>query len=207
MTLETAFDINLSEIVGPWTDGPIEASTASETTTLRNRIEGDINISDLLLFDTGSVQQIPVERLLGAGESVTISDVSASEIYPKYTIAPAAAASLPEIRSFIEDIHTNVVFVNLVNYANNDLKKIEIKAQLKDVEGTYTVPISEAEPVAAVDFVLPLTTYLTNRILQFQVEKVNNSDQTTQTGWLEWPLDIKGNVVSLTPKMVVDGEL
>lgn len=200
--LQTTLELDLADIVGPWTEGPIETTIGGGAAVLRNRIERGVNVSDLLLAGSGAASRVPVERLLRPDESVTVPEVSAAAAYPVYTVAPGSAATLAEIRSFIEDIHTNVVFVNLVNYGNHALKKLELRARLKAVEGTQSLQLSESEPVASVEFVLPLTTYLASRVLEFQVTKVNTSDQAATTPWLEWPLDSRGNVVSLTWELI-----
>ena len=59
-----------------------------------------------------------------------------------------------------------------------------------------------AQPVGEAAFILPLTTYLGARTLQFQVTKTDNSDAVTATAWLEWDLTTRGNVVSLTWSLI-----
>jgi len=200
--LETTLALSLAEIIGPSPDGPIETVASAGKVVLRNRIERDVDVSDLLVNGAGPATRIPVERRLAANESVTLADVASAVAYPVYAVVPGGAATLEEIRSFVEDIHTNVVFVNLVNYGNHGLEKLEIHARLRGVEGEQTVPLNEAEPVGGVEFVLPLTTYLASRVLEFQVTKVATGGASTATRWLEWPLDSRGNVVSLTWELI-----
>lgn len=198
--LQSALILDLGGIIGPRATGPVEVALQANQASLTNRIERPVNVSDLMLYDASGVSQAaPVDRTLAPGEAVTIPlPLAAVEAYPVYTIPVGDPATLEEIRSFVEDIHTNVVFLNLVNYANHGLQTLAIQAQIKGVAGVYPVATSEAEPISAIDLVLPLTTYLTHRVLQFQVTKTDSAGQVSNTPWLEWPLDTQGNVVSIT---------
>ncbi|MCE7980282.1 MAG: hypothetical protein DYG89_03755 [Caldilinea sp. CFX5] len=204
--LQTTLQLDLGNIIGPAAGGPLDVALQPHTVTLTNKIERAVNVSELAFYDTDGVRQsAPVDRTLAAGESCTVAlPGEAVEAYPVYTLVPGDPATLAEVRSFVEDIHTNVVFLNLINYANHGLKTLAIVAQIKGVNDVYPAPISETQPIAAVDITLPLTTYLTNRVLQFQVTKTTTSDQVSVTPWLEWPLDTHGNVVSLTWEMIGD---
>jgi hypothetical protein len=128
-----------------------------------------------------------------------------TEVFPAYTIPPGTPLEVEEIRSMVEEVQTNIVFIDLVNYANHGLSRLEIKACLKDVPGTHDVPMQRAAPdsppVGTVDFILPLTTY-TNCILQFQVKKVFQSAPEQTTRWLEWDVERLGSVVSITWEMI-----
>ncbi|MCY7393385.1 MAG: hypothetical protein LH647_18385, partial [Leptolyngbyaceae cyanobacterium CAN_BIN12] len=99
---------------------------------------------------------------------------------------------------YVEDIHTNVAFLDLVNYDNHNLQRLEITAQLAGVVGTYAVSTNVTSRTVTVDLVLPLTVYLANRILQFQVTKILNTGEPTTTPWLTWDLTLQGNLISLT---------
>ncbi|MEZ4860232.1 MAG: hypothetical protein R3C14_02950 [Caldilineaceae bacterium] len=202
--LQTALRLDLGDIVGPWSSGPIAVTLQGGAATLTNKIEHTLNLTDLAFYNTDGERHLAtVDRTLASQESCVITlPGEATEAYPAYTMAPGDPATLTEVRSFVEDIHTNVVFLNLINYANHGLKQLAIVAQIEGVAGSYPAPISEAQPIAAIDITLPLTSYLTNRTLQFQVTKTDNRDQISVTPWLEWPLDSRGNVVSLTWEMI-----
>jgi len=142
--------------------------------------------------------------LLATGASLTIDvPLEVEQAYPVYALQPGGPANLTEINSFVEDIHTNVVFVNLINYANHNLKRLDLRARLKEAPGQETsMPISEEQPVGEAAFILPLTTYLGTRTLQFQVTRTDNSGAVAATAWLEWDLTTHGNVVSLTWSLI-----
>jgi hypothetical protein len=152
---------------------------------------------------SGSGTPVPVDATLAGGQAapqaVPLPD-GGGDLYPVYAVQPGTNDKLQEIRSFVEDVHTNVIFLNLINYATHNLKKLSITARLKDVDGTYPVAISDAlsgSPQAQVDMLLPLTNYIGQRVLQYQVLKTHSDDSVTSTDWIDWNLESKGNVVSL----------
>lgn len=201
--LECLLAVELVSITGPWSSGPVEVALESGRARLTNRIERPVDVSDLMVYTGGLTRAIEVEATLAAGASHVVSlPAGSSEVYPVYTIPPGTPAVLEEIRSFVEDIQTNVVFIDLVNYANHGLTKLEIRAQIKSVPGTSDVAMQGDPPRGSLEFLLPLTTYLANHILQFQVKKTFAAKPPQTTRWLEWDLESNGNVVSLTWELI-----
>jgi hypothetical protein len=205
--LGTNLYLDLRQITGPWQGGPLEVSIKNGEVRLTNHIEYVVNVSDLRVYPPGqSMQTIQVDRSLAKTE-VWAGSISPdiTEVYPVYTLRSGAAASLQEIRSFIEDIHTNIIFLNQVNYANHNLKKLDITARIKDLPETYDVSIPEQLP-ASLDIILLLTSFLANPVLQFQVIKTDVSDQISRTPWLDWSLTTQGNIVSLTWALIENSQ-
>lgn len=204
-SMSTSLVLDLGNLTGPWETGPVETTTQGTSAVLSNRIERGVNVGDLAIYaGDGSSQAVRVDRLLapGASSSVDLPFVAA-EAYPIFTLQAGDPATLTEIASFVEDIHTNVVFVNLIEYGNHNLKRLDLRARLKEVAGSETeVAIGEDQRVGEAAFILPLTAYLGTRTLQFQVTKTDTSDAVTTTSWLEWDLTTRGNVVSLTWALV-----
>jgi len=158
-------------------------------------------LTDLDIYPAGApMETVPVNRELAPGEEAAISlPRPADEVYPVYSIAGGDAATLEEVRSFVEDIHTNVLFVDQINHASHDLKAIEVQAQIKGVPPTYTV--EWRGDTGVVDMVLPLTTYLANRIVVFRVRKLFNSGATAETAPIERDL-AQGNVIGITWELI-----
>jgi hypothetical protein len=208
--LETALAIDLNAITGPWSSGPVEVALAPGKARLTNRIERPVDVSDVSVFHDGKgLTRVPVEASVAPGATIEVPIAgSPAEAYAVYTIPPGAPAVLEEIRSFVEEIHTNVIFVDLINYAEHDLARLQIDAQMKSVPGTRTVPMQGVPPSGSLDFLLPLTTYLASRTLEFRVTKTYRtpgppaSPRAETTAWLSWDLATQGNVVSLTWDMI-----
>ena len=76
-------------------------------------------------------------------------------MFAVYTLAAGDPAALEEIRSFVEDVRINAIFLDLVNYANHNLKKLDVLARIQGVDGTYPIAVSEAEPTGQATIVLP----------------------------------------------------
>jgi hypothetical protein len=206
-TLGTNLYLDLRRITGPWNGGPVETVLKDSQAHMTNQIERPVNVSDLQVYSPGQpMQTVQVDRSLKAGETVTISvPTNAAEVYPMYTLASGAPPSLEEIRSFIEDIHTNVIFLNQVNYAEHNLKELDITARLKDLPTTYNQAISESESIS-MEILLPLTSFLTHRVLQFQVKKTDLSDQVSYTPWLDWSLSTMGHVIKLEWSLIANSQ-
>jgi hypothetical protein len=96
----------------------------------------------------------------------------------------------------IEDIQCNVVFVDLVNYENHGLTRLDIEARLRNVPGVFRVVMADRR--GSVNFLLPLTTYLATRVVEYRVTKVFASKPAELTAWLSWDMEVSSNIVSLT---------
>lgn len=201
--LQTLLSVDLRDVIGPWDTGPIEISAASGRARLTNRIERPVEVSDLLIFPPLEGQEVAVERLIPPG-GVHEMNVpgGAAELFALSTQPSVGPVVLEEIRSFVEDIHTSIVFLDLINHANHGLRELQVEARLKDVPGLNTLRLTGDPPSATTEFILPLTTFLASRTLQFRVTKTFTASAPQVTRWLDWDLDRNGNVVSLTWELV-----
>jgi hypothetical protein len=199
LTSRLAVDTN---VIGPWQSGPVAVSLLAGSASLTNKIEQAVNVFDLVtLQGSAPPQQVKADLTLAPAASSAVKFTgTAEEAYPVYGVVPGHL-TLKELDIFVEDVVTNVIFVNLVNYANHALSKLQAQARLKDTQQTYLVPLTEGQS-ASVDVTLPLTNYLTNRVLQYQVTRTSTGGQTAVTAWLDWDLTAKGNVISLTWELI-----
>lgn len=203
-TMRSALSLGLATMTGPADGGPVEVTDDGVVATLVNRIERAVSVLDLRV-DTGgpALVDLPVERLLAPGESVQVDLAAAvpagpGRCLPVYVVPPAAPAALEEIRSFVEDIAMNVVFMDLTDHPTHHLARLEVRAQLAGASGIQDVPMSGTPASGTATFVLPLTDYLTRRIVRYQIS-IARTDGTTADGpWLEWDIAAAGCLVSLT---------
>jgi hypothetical protein len=206
--LLTSLSLNLNEIVGPNDTGPVEIEASAGGLTLINKIEVDVDVDDILQIDdqampgTNSIIPLPVEKTLKRGEPYQYVPpqalVAQARLVPVAIPKAGSAATLTEIQSFVEDIFTEIAFINLINYANHGLSAITLQSRIKDVDGVYDVATSEQQQVTVIQAVLPLTRYLAHPILEFQATLTEPDGTKKQTAWIPWPLETKGNVVGLT---------
>ncbi|MGB3296580.1 MAG: hypothetical protein WBB01_26640 [Phormidesmis sp.] len=200
-TLHASLLLQLTQIGGPWDTGPIEIGRAGDRLRLTNKIERPIDISDLVAYQgSGVASTVPLEISLLPDATESVIAPPAADIYPRYRLPPADPTTIREIRSFVEDIHRNFVFMNLISFDNHQLIRLEIQARIKDVVGVYTAQVTEDMPIAEIEVTLPLTTYLESHVLQFRVTKVFSAGTPSAptTPWLDLNFDTNGNVVSLT---------
>jgi hypothetical protein len=192
--------LQLDKITGPWKAGPIEISMTSNGIALINKIESSVIISDLVIYkDSEFIRRIPVEVTLLKGQihnDVFISLNPYEKIYPVYSLG-SGISSIDEIRSYIEDILTNIIIIDLVNHENHDILSMVIKARIKNVPGEYAEELNSGIPKEIL-FTLPITSYLENRVIEFQITITLRSDESKITSWLEWDTETKGNVISIT---------
>lgn len=202
-SVHSALLLQLTQIAGPWDTGPVEIARVGDRLRLTNKIERTLDISDLRIYSQArSPETIPVEAGLSAGDfadaiAPNAADIAVANVYANYRFPAADPATIREVRSFVEEIDRNFVFLNLIEFSNHQLERLEVRARIEAVEGTYTVQITEGMRVAEIEVTLPLTTYLESHILQYQVTKIFRSQQPTTTPWMTLNFDTAGNVVSL----------
>src|SRR5262245_25965079 len=196
--LSTTLIIDLSRIDGPWDAGPLEVARAAGNLTLTNRIDQQLDVSDVTLYSASApAAQVAVERRLEAGATISVPiDHPVDEAVPKYSVVPSTA-TLPEVRSFIEDIYTNVIFMSRVDLTAHKAARLTIDARIVGVEGTRAVELTTAAPVGELNFVLPLTTYLEHPTVQFKASAVGTDGAITSGPWQDWRLDTLGNVIEV----------
>ncbi|MFD2501093.1 hypothetical protein ACFSTI_22385 [Rhizorhabdus histidinilytica] len=195
--------IDLSRIVGPVPGGPVLVERGG-TIRLANPIERPIDVGEIVVEPLdGEPVTIAVDRRIEPGASIEVAaDPPAGALTVLCAPADDGAATLTEIRSFVEDVHTNVAFVNLVNYANHGLAALSAEVRIRDVEGSQRLALEETQPVSSLDFVLPLTRYLAKPVVEFAVTKSFADGTVATTAWLEWHLADDGNVISLSWELI-----
>lgn len=199
-TLSSTLQLDLNRLTGPWDGGPVQVAADGANAVLTNRIERPVDVSDLAVLDAGgAVTHVAVERQLAPAQAFTVALPPGTHPgWAVFSVPPGDAATLDEIRSFVEDIQTNVLFINIINYVNHGLRRLDLRARLKEVAGSEkAVTMNDEQTMGEAVFMLPLTVYQGPRTLQFQVTKTDSAGAVAATGWLEADLRT-GNAVTLT---------
>ncbi|MEZ4870189.1 MAG: hypothetical protein R3C14_53160 [Caldilineaceae bacterium] len=202
-TLESALALELRRITGPWRTGPLQLSQSNQGVTITNRIEAPIAVHALMVETVTDAhtdtQAVAVEATLARGAATTAPPQSAgAEIYPVYQVQPGTTATIDEVRTFVEDVEINLIFLSVINYANHNLQRLEVAVRLPDVAGAQAKAIDGATALAEFRLLRPVTTYLTNHTIQFQVTKVLQNGQRGTTAWFTWDVEANGALVTLT---------
>lgn len=186
-----------TQFTGPWETGPISIQVVPAAATLTNKIERPVNIAKLLTQEGGGVaNQTAVNAKLAPGDSKNVPLTQAADTaYCTYSVEETPA-TLQELNIFVEDVTTNVVFVNQVTLANHNLKALTAQARLKDTTHIYQLP-DVSGPSTSLTLTLPLTSYLAGQLLEYQITKLANDGSTSSTDWNQLDLN-KSNIVSIT---------
>jgi hypothetical protein len=197
--LTSGLVLDLAHVQGPWLAGPIEVTSAADEATLRNRVDRTVDVAEVVCTGPAGRSRVAVGQALAAGGSTVVA-------IPADTTGGVAVATLPrsdpiaieETRSFIDEVETNVLFISLVALANHGLGRLDVAARIRGVDGVRTAQLTDTATTADVRFVLPLTTYLTGRVLEYRLTP-HALDGTSTTGaWITWDLAAAGNVISLS---------
>lgn len=198
----SALSVHLGRITGPWMHGPIALQPTGDRLLLTNRVESSVAVKDVYLF-SGPAEpvRIAVEATLAPGASMEVAAPAGyAAAYADAVLLADGNPTLEEVRAMIEEIECNVVFLDMVNYENHGLTRLDIDARLQGVPGVYRVPMDSRR--GAVNFLLPLTTYLAARIVELQVTKVFASRPAEVVPWQAWDMQVRSNIVTLTADMI-----
>lgn len=200
--LTSSLCMGLGFLTGPWPEGPLTLQRQGDTLKVTNRIEGSLAVKDVVLFGApGQASRVPVEQTLAPAASIDVAAPGDWTVaHADFEVVADGHPGFEEVRAMIEDIECNVVFVDLVNYENHGLSRLDIDARLQKVPGVSRVPMDQRR--GAVNFLLPLTTYLESRVVEYQVTKVYPSKPAEQTGWLTWDMERGSNIVSVTAEKI-----
>ena len=203
-SLRSSLRLDLSRITGPWLAGPLAVKDGGGgMVEIHNAIESTVNLSELLVGDENAVVSQPVGSRLAPGAKVqTAVDGAPAVILPVYSIEPSPA-SLTEIRSYIEDISVGLILMNRLDLAALALQQIEISGEVQGVVGKQTVLIApQSDSASALEFLLPLTAYLANPIVEFKVLATDMQGQKRELRSWNWPILTNGVVVEISRELV-----
>ena len=130
--------------------------------------------------------------------SVAATPPAAADCQPVYTVPDAAPADLTEIRSFVEDIAMNVIFLDLVDHPTHGITRLGVRSQLVDASGIQDVPMNGSPASGQTSYVLPLTTYLANRTVRYQVSVTHPDGTSVDGSWQTWDASAHGCLIGLT---------
>jgi hypothetical protein len=198
--------IDLARIDGPWETGAVAAQVSGDGVTLVNSVESDAEVSDLLLYSSSTRSgKTPVEARVPAGASLTVTaPAGVTSALPRYTLAKGAA-TLEELRTFVEDIYTTIVFVTSLDLAAHQLEHLVVDARMVGVPHTGAATLDARATSAEVAFVLPLTTYLAEPTLQYRVTARRQDASEVSGAWHDWRIDVLGNVVTVDQSAFQEG--
>lgn len=200
--LRTTLVLDLEAFAGPWDDGPMEVARNGASIQLANRVETPIEVTGVLVERGTVIEEVPANLRIGPGDKVSVPVSGAFErATPIYRSLSIEGVALEEVRSFIEDVRINVVFVDQLDHVARGISQIEVTARIVGVEPTRIALFGE-DGIAELEFLLPLTTYLDGRVVEFAITITPLTGAVTRSPWHRQDLTTGGNVVGLTPNLL-----
>ena len=206
-SLQSTLLIDLARIDGPWETGAVSVTMLGGKAELTNNTEAAADVRELLLYQAEArIGAIPVERRIEPRQKlvVDVPVAGADEILAGYTLV-STGASLEEIRTFVEDLHTNAVFICGFDLTAEQLQKVMVEAQIAGASGAGTVELVPDKSSGEIGFVLPLTAYLGQPTLQYRTTALSIDGSARTSAWRDWRLDLQGNVIELPVNLIKEG--
>jgi hypothetical protein len=191
--------IKLDTVRGPWVNGPLELQVLNGQVTLTNKTKGKINLSDMVRYEGSLAAETFAVGVTLDGDGATTVTASAGTV-PVYSYALGDPVAIEETRSFVEDIYSNFIIINLVNFQNHNLIQLEVEAKVRGLDEVHRGTLTDTERVIDFDYILPLTSYLESFMLDIRVTKIFNDKPAELTPWIAW--DLNNGPVSLTPDLL-----
>ncbi|MCB9281094.1 MAG: hypothetical protein H6562_19555 [Lewinellaceae bacterium] len=209
MMASSLLSADLYQVIGPPGQGPVKVEKNGDKLTLTNMIDKPVAVSKISKYAPGHVHSgdIPVEQNLAKGESLEVSDPDTGMTYCPVYHAAGQASTLQEIRSYIEDISCQVIFLAPFNFPPLGVERIEIYARLKGTgeDQARTLVLEEDAQSGEVNIIMPLTNYLASRIIEYRpLVYMKNQGSPTIHDWQEWSLMDNGNTVQLKSSDLIE---
>lgn len=191
---ESALDLHLARITGPWGVGPVSTERV-EGSELRvvNRVEHAVDVTEVRGYTSPAVfETSPCERRLDPGEAAAVVAGAAAELTVVYAPVAPAAVTLEESRIFLEDVRFNVVFSCGVDFAARKIAALEVDVRLRGDETPTPVALSTGLPrVGEVELVAPISRVVEAGgpwgVAEYRAMRVMESGERVQTAWRECP--------------------
>lgn len=201
--MRSTLQVDLRAQAGPQPKGPVELSATGRHITAVNRIGRRVDLAALRIDGgTSTLTDHPVETSLAPGTATTVTlpgdgAIDLDRCWPVYTVPDLDPAELPEIRSYVEDIRMNVVFLDLVDHPSRGVTRLDVTAQLAGAGDPQPVAMSGDPAVGSAVFVLPLTTYLGARQVRYRVSVTGTDGTTRPSDWLQHDVASGGSLIAL----------
>ena len=187
--------VSLGAITGPFDAGPLALSEVSESLVVTNPT-GQRFVLHGLAADGTTV--VDTDVIIEPGGQHTIERPPADgPLVPVYT-GDDTAERLEELRAYIEDLELGVVFVAVGDPADHGLAALEIELTI-DGRVVEPVVLTSARREDERSFVMPLTHFIDDPVLEFVVHAVGNDGSRRSGPPTEWRVRTQGAVIAVGP--------
>ncbi len=199
--ISSTLALGTGAVVGPFDTGPVTVDgDAAGTVTLDNRTGHRIVVTALAAAGEPVFQ---VGRVLEPAASVPIN-VSPAALLPGTQLdvvhtVEAGAEQLDEVRAYIEDLRVNLAFVVSGDLAAAKISALEVRTQMLDHEDPEPLRLTADAREQRREYLLPLTVFVADPVLRYQVTSVAVDGTRRSAGWETWAVRSRGPLVIVTP--------
>jgi hypothetical protein len=181
-----------SVITGPYLEGPLRLTPTSGGIFVENPTERAIDVLEL----RSRSGFVTVNHTLQAGGRLTAASPGGDDVVVAF-LAHDDPMTLQQLGIFVEDVTADVVYVNLVDLEAHGLTSLDVFCHLQGASEAFTTTLGDRQS-AKVELTLPITDYLRNQILLYQVKTTPTSGTPSVSDWISWDLAKQGAVISIT---------
>jgi hypothetical protein len=188
--VQSAVDLHLASIAGPWQHGPVAIEALPTALRLRNHIDRALDVTELRLYRTPSAYEaVRCERRIAPEETwETPVENPVEDAVATFTIVPQGTVTIEEARLFVEDVLFNVVFSCGVNFETRGIADLEVSARLQGDSTPLRVALQPTTPrVGEARLVAPISRVVESGspwgIAEYRAVRVMTSGARVETPW------------------------
>ena len=195
--LSTSLILDLAHVTGPVEAGPVEATpTRDGRLDLTNHSGQRVAV---LALAAGGVEVATVGEVLAPGAVINVPHPGGDlTVRPVFEVDGGTEA-LEEVRAYIEDLQLGLMFMAASDPAESGLAGLEIITRLGDQPDPDPLVLTSDQRQAERSYVLPLTRFLEDPVLEFTVTAVGTDGSRRSGPAIDWPVRKRGVLIPVGP--------
>jgi len=144
----------------------------------------------------------------GATMLVDLDQIPAyKQVVPYYTVLETTNIPIEEVNKYIEDVTCQLIFIASFDFDEQQIKTLGVKYRLKNTTKEYLVQLNKQNNNAEAEFLLPLTEFLIERVVEYKldkIEKLNNEVVDLPDQWTVLDISVEGNIINITSNQIIN---
>jgi hypothetical protein len=200
ISANTTLKLGLDSVTGPFETGPVVVDGAGIQRRLINHLGRRVSCDQLV---SRSGQTVPVNAVLDARTTLTVTVPDGGSNLVADCTVDTGFETLDEVRAYVEDLQLGVVFI--ASGALTGATSLEIGTTFLGAADALPIVLTSARRQAERKYVLPLTAYASDPVLQFTVTAVTADGTRTTAPAKSWPVRTRGVLIAVdTPSSTPD---
>ncbi|SEE61234.1 hypothetical protein [Ruania alba] len=195
--VRAASDVTISTaaITGPFEAGPLTVQPDRGSQRITNEVAIPVAVTGL---ERDGVAVTAVDAVIDPGEQIVVtSEDSDPGMLPVYSLS-SAGHPIEEVRAYIEDLEVGVVFVTTAKPSTAGAAGLEVTAHFEGRD-LPAVTLTDTARQAEVRLHLPLTSYIADPQLTYEVHHLADDGSRTSTPTRTWAMRSQGALVPIDP--------